>query len=80
MIFRGRVRRSRYATGTKSQQNAVLIETPQGTFRLRRAGGTSFSDRDLDDLVGHDIVCEGQLHRDTVLMTEWSPADPVPGG
>jgi hypothetical protein len=73
MEFRGKVVKRPYGVGTKSAHDAVLLDTAEGTFRLRRAGGNPFVDPELDRLVGHDVVCQGTLHQGTVIMQSWEP-------
>ena len=70
---RGKVVRDDYAGGTKSEHSAVMLETPSGTYKLRRTGGPAFVDPVLDDLVGKMIVGAGNLHRDIFLLTTWHP-------
>ena len=48
-----------------------MLETENGTYRLRRADGNPFRDPALDALVGSEIVCDGQVHQGTVIMTSW---------
>ena len=71
MELRGSVIRRRFGTGTKSEHEAVMLATGQGTYRLRRRGGNPFQDPELDQLVGHEITCQATVHRDTVLMDSW---------
>lgn len=71
MQLRGKVVRQLFGRGTKSEHDAVMLATPQGTYRLRRVGGNPFSDPELDQLVGREIVCQGQIHQGTVLMSSW---------
>jgi hypothetical protein len=71
MQLRGNVVRRPFGRGSKSEHEAVLLATDKGTYRLRRAGGNPFRDEELEKLVGHEIVCEGVIHQDTVLMDSW---------
>jgi hypothetical protein len=48
-----------------------MLETDAGTHVLRRMGGNAFADPQLDQLVGHVIECEGELHGYTILMKSW---------
>lgn len=58
-IVRGIVARRPYATGSKSEHEAVMLITDQGEFRLRRKGGNPFHDPSLNNLVGRRIKAEG---------------------
>jgi len=57
---------------SKSAHEAVVLLTPQGALKLRRPGGNPFQDPELDNLVGQEISCEGELHAGQLLMKEWS--------
>lgn len=65
--LRGRVTRGEYGKGSKSEREAVFIETAQGTFLLRRKGGPAFADPSLDQLVGHEVECDGFLVETSLL-------------
>jgi hypothetical protein len=69
VILRGTVARKPFATGSKSEREAVVLTTPQGTYVLRRIDGNPFSDPELDVLVGKSIACEGELHGYTFIFT-----------
>uniref|UniRef100_A0A7C2NZD8 Uncharacterized protein n=1 Tax=Schlesneria paludicola TaxID=360056 RepID=A0A7C2NZD8_9PLAN len=71
MKLRGRVIRRQYAPGSKSEHEAVMLQTTEATYRLRRVGANPFGDPQLDKLVGAEIIGEGNLHRDTFLLTGW---------
>ena len=73
MEFRGKVVKRPYGAGTKSAHDAVLLDTPDGTHRVRRAGGNPFADPELDRLVGQDVVRRGTLHQGTVIVQSWEP-------
>lgn len=71
MRIAGDVIRDRYAAGSKSDHNAVLLQTPEQRYLLRRQGGNPFYDKDLVDLVGKSIVAEGDLHGQTLIISSW---------
>jgi len=58
-VLRGEVTRRRYAPGSKSEHDSVMIVTDQGEYRLRRRGGNPFNDPSLDELVGKRIEAAG---------------------
>jgi hypothetical protein len=58
--------------GSKSDREAVILETPAGSFVLRRRDGNAFSDPVLDDLVGHRIRGTGTRTGYTFIMTRWT--------
>ena len=61
-IVEGNVVRRRVGAGSKSERDAVMIDTADGSFVLRRQGGNAFSDPQLDALVGRPRPPRG--HRD----------------
>ena len=60
-----------YAAGTKSEREAVMLETAEGVYVLRRVGGNAFQDPTLNLLVGSRICAKGDLHASTFMMTDW---------
>jgi hypothetical protein len=74
MELRGTVVKALYGKGTKSEHEAVLLDTGDGTYRLRRAGGNPFADPELDELVGREVVVTGTVHQGTVIISGWKPA------
>ena len=55
----GVVVRGSFGKGSKSEREAIYIETPGGRFVLRRKGGPSFGDRSLEKYVGKRVTCAG---------------------
>ena len=72
MKLRGTVIRRTFGRGSKSEHPAILLETPEGTFRLRRPDGNPFRDPVLDELVGRDIAAEGTLDDAVFLLSSWT--------
>ena len=64
----GRVTESSYAKGSKSEHNAIFIETPDNRYVLRRKSGHAFSDPHLKRYVGHEVECDGFLIGNTLLV------------
>jgi hypothetical protein len=62
MELTGKVIQKKFAPGSKSEHDAIYIETDQGDFQLRRLGGNPFSDPDLIKLVGKKITATGVLN------------------
>jgi hypothetical protein len=75
MTVRGRVVRTKVAPGSKSERDAVVIVTGDGQFVLRRSGANPFVDPELDKLVGKRLQCEGTLHGQYFIMTDWYVVD-----
>ena len=75
MEFTGRVIKEVFAKGSKSERPAVLLDTGDKRYVLRRRGGNPFSDPALDKLVGKNIRAVGDVSGYTLLMSEWSETD-----
>jgi len=67
----GRVIKQRYAAGTKSERDAIMIEAEQGVFVLRRREGNAFTDPELQALVGRSIRGRGVVHGHTFIMSQF---------
>jgi len=65
--LRGRVVRGIYGKGTKSEREAVFIDTGSKRYLLRRKSGPAYGDRQLDRYVGHLVSCSGFLSGTTLL-------------
>jgi hypothetical protein len=61
MELKGKVVIKRFAKGSKSEHDAVYLETDQGNYVLRQAGANPFADPKLKKLVGKRISAEGTL-------------------
>jgi hypothetical protein len=71
--FEGLVVKKRIAVGSKSERDAVVLETRDAELVLRRKGGNAFSDPVLDQLVGTRISGEGRRTGYTLILDEWRP-------
>lgn len=67
----GRVRKHLTSRGSKSERQAVFLETKDGSYVLRRRGGHPFFDKVLENLVGKTIHCKGILTEHTLVMSDW---------
>jgi hypothetical protein len=72
MECRGTVARKRVAAGSKSDREAVVLQTPKQDFILRIRGGNPFVDERLEALVGKRIKALGEISDRTFLMDDWS--------
>ena len=66
--FVGKVMKGPFAKGTKSEHEAVYLDTGNSAYVLRRQGGNPFQDPQLEKLVGKTIRCEGELSGYTLIM------------
>ena len=69
--WRGTVKRKLILRGTKSEHRALVLVTPEGEYKLRRAGGNPFHDDALDELEGRQIHCSGELEGNELFLEEW---------
>lgn len=78
MEYRGKVIKKRFGKGSKSEYDAVMLATPEEQYRLRREGGNPFFDEELEKIVGKAIRCQGFVHGNTLIISNWeeSAADP----
>lgn len=67
--FFGKVSRKRVASASKSEHEAVILETAKGEFLLRRLGGPGFDDPQVDCLVGHKVEVEGRTQGNWLLFS-----------
>jgi hypothetical protein len=68
--LRGRVVKGAFGTGSKSERDAVYLETPDQRLLLRRPGGNSFSDPELEKLVGKEVEISGRVVGGYTLMID----------
>lgn len=68
--YSGSVVKRPFATGSKSQRDAILLVTDDREYVLRRPGANSFLDPELERLVGKRIQCTGTVTGYTLLMTD----------
>jgi hypothetical protein len=63
----GKVVRGPFGTGSKSERQAVWLETAGRRFVLRRKDGPTYNDRVLDEYVGKRVRCDGFIVGYTLL-------------
>jgi hypothetical protein len=69
--FIGKVTSGEFGSGTKSQHQAVYIETEKGRYVLRREEGNPFHDPELQALVGKTIHAEGEVEDYVLLASKY---------
>jgi hypothetical protein len=67
----GTVSVERVALGSKSERDAVVLDTGIERFVLRRKGGNPFRDPALEQLVGKKLRALGDVHGSDFIMSEW---------
>ena len=69
--FEGHVIVKRMSPGSKSDRDAVVLDTGGEQLVLRRFGGNAFGDPELDKLVGHRIRGVGKRTGYTLILKSW---------
>jgi hypothetical protein len=65
--LRGLVAKGDYGKSSKSERQAVFIDTSNGRYVLRRKTGPAFDDAEVERYIGHVVECDGFLVGTTVL-------------
>ena len=68
-ILKGKVVLEKFAKGSKSEHNAVFLDTGGKLYRLRKKGGNPFFDASLHELVGKSIEAEGEITPKFFIIT-----------
>jgi hypothetical protein len=68
----GLVIKAPFALGSKSEREAILLDTGDKRYVLRRDGGNAFFDPVLEQLVGRKIRGAGRVAGYTFLLSDWA--------
>jgi hypothetical protein len=71
----GTVTQALVSPGSKSERQAVVLDTDGQRFILRRPGGNPFQDSVLDSLVGKRLRAVGDVYGSNFTLMEWSELD-----
>jgi hypothetical protein len=72
MEFDGQVVKKPFAPGTKSERDALYVDSAEGSFVLRRPEANAFEiDPDLQGLIGHRVRFSGRLNGYTLFVSGW---------
>jgi len=63
----GHVVTGEYGKGSKSEHQAIFLETASDRFILRRKTGPAFGDAELQQFLGKQVECDGFLSGNTLL-------------
>jgi len=61
MKIKGKIVKDTFGVGSKSEHEAVYLDTGTEKYRLKRRGGNPFYDETLHNLVGKIIEVEGNI-------------------
>ena len=73
--FVGKVTKKVFGKGSKSEHEAVYLETARNQYVLRRQGGNPFHDPELHKLVGKTVQCIGVVDEYTLTISDWKEVD-----
>ena len=66
----GAVVRAPFGTGSKSERDAIWLDTGDRRLVLRRKDGPSYGDQALDKFVGKRVTCDGFVVGYTLLAEQ----------
>ncbi len=69
----GTVVRAAFGSGSKSEQEAIWLDTGDQRVVLRRKDGPTFGDRSLDKFVGKRVTCDGYMVGYSLLAERIEP-------
>jgi hypothetical protein len=61
MEIRGTLIRKTFSAGSKSEHEAIYIQTSKGEYVLRLKGSNPFENKELQALVGKEVLADGEL-------------------
>ena len=70
--FTGTVVKACFAPGSKSEREAVMLDTGSERLVLRQKGGNAFRDPALEALVGRRITGSGHRTGYTLILDNWA--------
>ena len=76
MMLHGRVIKKLHGAGSKSEHEAVYLQSPSGEFKLRLPDANPFQDHRLDELVGKSIAAHGDVDKvsNQFFVSHWEEA------
>jgi hypothetical protein len=66
----GIITRKKFGEGSKSDHNAICIETNEDSFVLKRIGGNPFNDPVLNKMIGKEVTATGFLDQYQFLASD----------
>ena len=68
MLISGKIVKKTFAAGSKSEHEAIYIQTGEAEYVLRKTGDNPFENNMLQSLVGKKVWADGSL-KDTIFLT-----------
>jgi hypothetical protein len=75
MKLTGKISVKTFGAGSKSEHPAVYIDTPQGSYVLRKQGTNPFENSGLHQLEGKTVTVEGELDQYLFIATDIEEAN-----
>jgi hypothetical protein len=72
----GKVVRKRINLGSKSERRAIVLVGAERDFVLRRRGATSYSDDELESLIGKKVRATGIVSAGQLIMSAYAVIEP----
>lgn len=57
----GLVVKKKFGAGSKSEHDAICLQTKKGDYVLRRVGANPFQDDVLDKWIGKEVIASGMI-------------------
>jgi hypothetical protein len=73
--FVGKVTKKLFGKGSKSEHEAIYLETEHNQYVLRRQGGNPFHDPELHKLVGKKVRCIGVADDYALTISDWKEVE-----
>jgi hypothetical protein len=70
VALNGKLVKKKFGEGSKSEHDAICLETDEGSFVLRRKGGNPFNDPELHKLIGENVAATGIISDSLFLANE----------
>jgi hypothetical protein len=61
MELKGKVVMKKFGKSSKSEHDAVYLETKKGNFVLRQVGSNAFENKELKKLLGKEVTATGTV-------------------
>jgi hypothetical protein len=70
MQLLGKISVRKFGEGSKSQHNAVYLETNQGNYVLAKAGANPFESVGFEEMEGNQVTVEGTIDQYQFIVSD----------
>jgi len=67
--FSGIIIKEKTASGSKSEHNAIFLQTTEKAYQLRRPGANAFADPELQKWVGKKVIITGIIYGALLMIS-----------